>query len=624
MPGTQLQKKLSRVRPPRVRIVPSLSEGNDTSAIELPFHIAVIANLGGGTTQPYRERRFVEIDRDNFDSVLQSMRPLLRFSVEDKLSEDSTDVEMLSVDLNFKSMDDFSPGRVAWQVPQLAQLLNLRKNLRQLRDMINRDSKLDELLTQALYNPKPDTPIEDLSERIACESRVLGAEAMAAAKDCVAEFLRQVLEGEMAVCQNVEATILARMAQIDYLLSAQINEILHHSMFQKLEASWRGLAYLVFQGETSSNHRMYVLNAKKREIVDDVRAAADFRDTDLYSRVSEPLDTLGGAPYGCIVADYSFDASPESFETLDELARMARAVQSPLLTAPDTSLLDTPDARRPPAISPDVAVRWNEFRRTEQARYLVLVQPRMLLRLPYGRDNVVIEEFAYEESVDGTDSSRYLWGNPAWALAARISAAWTAYGWCAAIQSSEGGGLVEGLPLHMFRTDEGDLGTHPPTEIVVTERAEGELFDMGFCSLCHYRYRGEAVFPRVPTCRLPGGFLDAEANWNDRFGSQLPFVLAVCRFALAVRVFIRDNRGRFSSPQSCEEAVNRWISGYVLLDENAAGTTKAAFPLREAKVGIQSMPAGDHWRAALFVRPHFQLEGLTTSLRVLVDLPGQT
>lgn len=466
----------------------------------------------------------------------------------------------------------------------------------------------------------PGTVPETLLEMIVREGRLgRSYEEVERGKQLVTAFVQECLSGGIVIGRDLEASIRARIAQIDHLVSAQTNEILHHPDFQSLEATWRGLAYLVREAETSSAHRIFVLNASKREISRDIDRAADFLDIDLYRRLSEPLEALGGEPFGCIIAAYEFGIHPIDVHMMEALARMGSLICAPVLTSADMVAFGLRD---------DGALRFgaedakcNRLRMQEYARFLVLVLPRMLLRLPYGRHTRTVEEFDFEEWVDGTDGSRYLWGNPAWALAARISAAWTTYGWCAAIQSREGGGLVRDLPLHWFRTNEGDNRSHPTTEVVITERMETQLFERGLCSLCQYSQSSEAVFPRVPTFKRPARFVEPEANWNDRFGVQLPFVLACCRFALAIRIIVRDNRGVFNGPEECEEALNNWLSQYVLTDENAAGASRAAFPMREARIVVDRPYQGERWVAALFLRPDFQLDGLTTALRVALELP---
>ncbi|HWD00079.1 MAG TPA: type VI secretion system contractile sheath large subunit [Candidatus Sulfopaludibacter sp.] len=620
MPGTSLQPKLSRVRPPRVRILTSLAEAADPNAPELPFHIAVIAPLAGQaeTSTPYRERRFVEIDRDTFDVVLSSLAPQLRLTVDNKLTDDDT---RLRISLDFRSLDDFGPNSVAQQVAPLRELLKMRANLADLGRMIHHNDLIEELLNDAVSSMTADSDLAAAARRIASEGRLARTEEevdFAAAR--IVDFLEAFRRGEVTWSRDMESAIQSHIAILDELVSRQVNQVLHDPAFQALEATWRGLAHLVGEAETSSSHRIYVLSASRKEILQDLRHASDYRDLELYAKLSQPLDTLGGAPFGCVVFDFRLERDAQDLTLMEALAKIGAAICAPVLACPDASWFAEGSARNLSVLNPEPNPRWDSFRRREYSRFLVMVLPRMLLRQPYGRDNAQVEGFNFEEAVWGTDISPYLWGNPPWALAARISAAWTTYGWCAAIQGREGGGMVQDLPLHRFNSDEGDLQCHPVTEFVVTERMEAELFDQGFCSLCQFSQRGEAVFPRVPTCRRPGGFLEAEANWNDRFGAQLAFVLSFCRFALAVRMMVRDNRSLFSTPAQCEEKLNQWLSRYVLADDTATASAKAAFPLREGHIVLDRGAHDDEWVAALFLRPYFQLDGLTVPLRMLLDL----
>jgi type VI secretion system protein ImpC len=651
MHRTSIQPAVARVNPPRVRIVPALGDAKDPNAVELSFHIAVIAPLSDNPEGvAYRKRRFIEIDRDNFNSVLSAMKPALRFRVECKLSDDPD--TRLAVDLAFRQIEDFEPAAVARQIPAVRDLLELRGNLAELRRLIYRNDKAQEMLQNILSpeslswmasaisaptNPPaesavpqaglPDSaPAVEISPETLLQSlvREIGAQSpfeRDRTERLVWDFVHQVLRGEMVIARDADMMLNARIAALDHRLSLQINEVIHTCAFQSLEATWRGLYYLVREAETSSAHRILVLNASKKEILRDIQRAADYRDVDLHRKLNEPLETLGGQPFGCIVAAYEFSRGPEDVELMEVLGRIGSQIYAPVLAAPFLESFGSPGDWSAPFHSGAEYAKWNSLRSREYARFLVLVVPRMLLRLPYGRNTAQVEAFNFEEGVDGSDASRYLWGNAVWALAARISAAWSTYGWCAAIQSREGGGLVRDLPVHWFHTDEGDIRSHPTTAIVITERLEAQLFELGLCSLCQYSQSAEAVFPRVPTFKRPGRFLEPEANWNDRFGVQLPFVLACCRFALAIRMIVRDSGGLFNDPGQCEKTLNEWLAQYVLADENAAGASRAAFPLRDARIEVERPYHGARWVAGLYLRPHFQLDGLTTSLRIAIELP---
>jgi type VI secretion system protein ImpC len=251
--------------------------------------------------------------------------------------------------------------------------------------------------------------------------------------------------------------------------------------------------------------------------------------------------------------------------------------------------------------------------------------PHILMRLPYGKDTKPIEGFSYEEAVDGTDHSKYLWGNAAYALGARLTAAFADYGWCAAIRGVEGGGLVEGLPAHTFRTDEGDVALKCPTEVAITDRREKELADQGFAPLVHCKGTDYAAFFSVQSCNKPKLYDSEAANANARLSAQLPYILAVSRFAHYLKSMMRDKIGSFTSRTETERFLNKWIMQYVTEDDNASQVTKSQYPLREARVEVAEVPGKPGaYRAIAFLRPHFQLDELTVSLRLVAELPQST
>jgi type VI secretion system protein ImpC len=248
--------------------------------------------------------------------------------------------------------------------------------------------------------------------------------------------------------------------------------------------------------------------------------------------------------------------------------------------------------------------------------------PRILMRLPYGKDTKPVEGFNYEEAVDGTDHSKYLWGNAAYALGARVTGAFAKFGWCAAIRGVEGGGLVEGLPAHTFRTDEGDVALKCPTEIAVTDRREKELADQGLVPLVHCKGTDYAAFFSVQSGNKPKKYDKPEANANARLSAQIPYIMAVSRFAHYMKAIMRDKIGGFMSRGECEKFLNQWIAQYVVLDDNASAAVKSEHPLRQANVEVTEVAGKPGvYRAIAFLRPHFQLDELTVSLRLVAELP---
>src|SRR5690349_934844 len=396
-------------------------------------------------------------------------------------------------------------------------------------------------------------------------------------KDLVKEFVAQVLEGSMTVTRDAETMINARIAQIDHLLSIQLNEILHHASFQKLEGSWRGLKYLLDQSETSDMLKIKILNCSKREMLRDLQRAPEFDQSALFKKVyEEEFGVFGGAPFGALLGDYEFTKGPEDIELLEKISNVASAAHAPFLSASSPELFNMEsftnlDAPRDIAKIFDTTeyAKWKSFRQSEDSRYVALCLPHILMRLPYGKDNVQVDGFNYEESVDGTDHSKYLWGNAAWALGARLTQSFAQYSWCASIRGVEGGGLVEGLPAHTFRTDEGDIALKCPTEIAISDRREKELADQGFAPLVHCKGTDYAAFFSVQSAQKPKLYNKDAANANARLSTQLPYILAVSRFAHYLKAMMRDKVGSFMSRSQCERYLNDWIRTYTVGDDDA-------------------------------------------------------
>jgi type VI secretion system protein ImpC len=450
-------------------------------------------------------------------------------------------------------------------------------------------------------------------------------------RDMVKEFVSQVLDGHMTLSRDAEASIQARIAQIDHLISLQLNEVLHYPAFQKLEGTWRGLKYLLDQSETSDMLKIKVLNVSKRELLKDLQRASEFDQSSLFKKVyEEEFGVFGGAPFASIIGDYEFGKGPEDMELLEKISQVASSAHAPFLSAANSELLNLSSYTQlgsPRDIgkifdSTEYA-KWKSFRQSEDSRYVALTLPHVLMRLPYGKDTKTIDAFDYEEGVDGSDHSKYLWGNAAYALGARLTNSFAKYGWCAAIRGVEGGGLVEGMPAHTFRTDEGDVALKCPTEVAITDRREKELADQGLVPLVHCKGTDYAAFFSVQTANKPKLYDKDAANANARLSAQLPYMLAMSRFAHYLKAMMRDKIGSFMSRQDCERFLNQWIMNYVCADDDASQAAKAKLPLREAAIQVSEIPGKPGaYRAVAFLKPQFQLDELSVSLRLVADLPA--
>ena len=450
------------------------------------------------------------------------------------------------------------------------------------------------------------------------------------ARDLIGEFVNQVLDEGMVVSADTAAMINEQIAKIDELLTKQLNEIFHNPEFQRLEASWRGLHFFVMNTETSTMLKLRLLNITKKELLNDLEKAVEFDQSNLFKKVyEEEYGTFGGHPYTMLVGDYEFGRHPQDMSLLEKLSGVAAAAHAPFIAAADPKLFDMGSFTQL-GVPRDLAkifesaelIKWRSFRDSEDSRYVSLVLPHILMRLPYGANTIPCEGMSFEEDVDGRDHKKYLWGNAAYALAQRITNAFALYKWCAAIRGVEGGGLVEGLPTHTFTTDEGDIALKCPTEIAITDRREKELNDLGFITLVHCKGTDYAAFFGGQTTQKPKVYDTDAANANARISAVLPYVLAASRFAHYIKAIMRDKIGSFMTAGNVSAYLNRWISNYVLGQDDAGQSIKAQYPLREARVDVSEIPGKPGcYNAVVFLRPHFQLEELTASIRLVAELP---
>ena len=453
----------------------------------------------------------------------------------------------------------------------------------------------------------------------------------ARAKDLITELVREVMEGTVVVSDNLSATLDARIAEIDHLISEQLSEVMHAPEFQRLESTWTGLHYLCKQTSTGEQLKIKVLNAAKKELVKDFKTAIDFDQSALFKKVyEEEFGTFGGAPYAALIGDYDIGRGAEDMYFAEQMAHVAAAAHAPFVAAASPELFGLEsftDIGKPRDLAKvfDTVeyAKWKSFRESEDGRYVGLTVPRFLGRMPYDpRDGLTTEGFNFVERVDGSDHSRYLWVNTAYAFAARLTSAFEQYGWCAAIRGVEGGGLVEDLPTHTFKTDDGEVALKCPTEISITDRREKELSDLGFIPLVHCKNTDYAAFFGAQSVQKARKFETDAANANAQLSAQLQYIFAVSRVAHYLKAMMRDKIGSFASAGNVEEFLNRWISQYVLLDDGASQEAKAQFPLREASVKVTEVPGkAGAYRAVAFLRPHFQLDELSVSLRLVAELP---
>lgn len=476
-----------------------------------------------------------------------------------------------------------------------------------------------------------ETGEKTLLEKIIWDGKMVRDESQVDyAKDLVGELAKQVVDQTMTVSTDTAAMINSRIAEIDELISKQLDEIMHAPDMQKMEGTWRGMHYLVMNTETSTRLKLRVLNVTKKELLNDLEKAVEFDQSVLFKQIyEEEYGTFGGNPYSCLVGDYEFGRHPQDIALLEKLSGVAAAAHAPFIGGVDAkmfdlaSFTDLPKPRDLAKIFESAElIKWRSFRDSEDSRYVALTMPHILLRLPYGPSTVPVEEFNYVENVDGKVHEKYLWGNAAWALGLRITTAFALYSWTAAIRGVEGGGLVEGLPVHTFLTDEGDIAVKCPTEVAITDRREKELSDLGFIALIYCKNSDYAAFFGGQTANKPKVYNTNQANANARLSAVLPYILNASRFAHYIKAIMRDKIGSFMTADNVSAYLNNWISNYVLLSDDAGQSLKAKYPLREARVDVVDVPGKPGvYKATVFLRPHFQLEELTASIRLVAELP---
>ena len=382
--------------------------------------------------------------------------------------------------------------------------------------------------------------------------------------------------------------------------------------------------------ETSSRLKLRLLDVSQKELLNDLEKASEFDQSALFKKIyEEEYGTFGGTPFGLLVGDYEFGRNPQDVALLEKISNVAAAAHAPFIAAASPRLFDLTsyaELAQPRDLAKTFETaelaKWRGFRASEDSRYVSLVLPHVLMRLPYGPETRPVEGMNFVEAVDGTDNSKYLWGNAAWAMGQRITEAFATYGWCAAIRGVEGGGAVEGLPAHTFATASGDIALKCPTEVPITDRREKELDSLGFIALCHKKNTDLAVFFGGQTANQPKLYNTPEANANARVSAMLPYVLAASRFAHYLKVIMRDKIGSFDTAENVERYLNNWIADYVLVNDSAPHSVKAKYPLREARVSVTEVPGKPGvFRATVFLRPHFQLEELSASIRLVASLP---
>ncbi len=457
--------------------------------------------------------------------------------------------------------------------------------------------------------------------------------AREAVQNAVQTLAAQALEQTALISDDAVRTIETIVAEIDKKLSEQINLIMHHQDFQRLEGTWRGLSHLINNTETDEQLKIRVLNLSKKDLGKTLKKfkGTAWDQSPLFKKMYEDeFGTPGGEPYGCLVGDYTFDHTPKNVEMLSGIAQIAAAAHAPFISAADPGLMnmDTWQELGNPRDLTKILqtaeyASWRSLRDSDDSRYVGLTMPRFLSRIPFGAKTEPVEEFDFEEDTEGADHSKYCWSNSAYAMAVNINRAFKLYGWCSRIRGAESGGMVEGLPTHTFPTDDGGVDMKCPTEIAITDRREAELAKNGLMPLSHWKNTDYAVFVGAQSLHSPAEFDDPDATANANLGARLPYLFATCRFAHYLKCIVRDKIGSFAERNEVETWLNNWITKYVTTDPTASDSVKSRYPLSAAEVVVEDIEGNPgYYSAKFFLRPHYQLEGLSVSLRLVSKLPS--
>lgn len=477
--------------------------------------------------------------------------------------------------------------------------------------------------------------LDDFNALLAKEFKPRSDQTRAAVEGAVKTLAEQALVNAVTLSDDAYKCIASIIAEIDRKLSEQINLILHHEEFQTLESAWRGLHYLVTHTETDEKLKLRFLDISKSDLRRTMKRykGVAWDQSPLFKKIyEEEYGQLGGVPYGCLVADYYFDHSAPDVDLLASLGKVAASAHVPFISGASPSVLQMEswqELSNPRDLTKIFTqnleyAAWNSLRLAEDSRYIGLAMPRFLARLPYGIRTNPVDEFHFEETTDGADHSKYVWANAAYAMAVNINRSFKEYGWCTLIRGVESGGVVEGLPCHTFPTDDGGIDMKCPTEIAISDRREAELAKNGFIPLVHRKNTDYAAFIGAQSLQKPAEYYDADATANANLSARLPYMFACSRFAHYLKCIVRDKIGTFKERDDMQRWLNDWIMNYVDADPtNSSLETKSRRPLAAAEVIVEDVEGNPgYYQAKFFLRPHFQLEGLTVSLRMVAKLPS--
>jgi type VI secretion system protein ImpC len=477
------------------------------------------------------------------------------------------------------------------------------------------------------------TETSDFAALLNREFKPKSDHARDAVQSAVQTLAEQALSNTALISNDALTSIEAMIRAIDAKLTEQVNLILHHEDFQAVESAWRGLHYMVNNTETDEQLKIKVFNISKKELG---KTLKKFRGTawdqsPIFKKIyEEEYGQFGGEPFGLLVGDYYFDHSPQDVQLLGDIAAVAAGAHAPFIAAaaPTVMQMDSwGELANPRDLTkifqtPEYAA-WKSLRESEDSRYIGLAMPRFLARLPYGAKTEPVDEFAFEEDTAGAESSSFTWCNSAYAMATNITRAFKLYGWTTRIRGIESGGAVEGLPAYTFPTDDGGVQMKCPTEIAISDRREAELAKNGFMPLIHKKNSDFAAFIGAQSLQKPQEYDDPDATANANLSARLPYIFATCRFAHYLKCMVRDKVGSTKTQDQLQRWLQGWLNRYIDGDpDNSPEDYKATHPLAAGLVELTANEENPgYYSAKFYLKPHYQLEGLNVSMRLVSRMP---
>ncbi|WP_460141398.1 type VI secretion system contractile sheath large subunit [Pseudomonas sp. S2_E01] len=445
----------------------------------------------------------------------------------------------------------------------------------------------------------------------------------------VSVFLNLLKQSAQKVERLDKVLLDEHIAALDTQISRQLDAVMHHPDFQRIESTWRGVKSLIDQTDFRQNVRIELLDISKDHLVQDFEDAPEIAQSGLYAHTyTQEYDTPGGEPIAAAISNFEFDRSPQDIALLRNISKVAAAAHMPFIGAVGPGFFGKQSMEEVAAIK-DIAnyfdraeyIKWKSFRDSDDARYIGLLMPRVLGRLPYGPDTVPVRSFNYMESVKGPDHEKYLWTNASYAFAANMVKSFIANGWCVQIRGPQSGGAVTDLPIHLY-----DLGTGNqvkiPSEVMIPETREFEFANLGFIPLSYYKNRDYACFFSANSAQKPALYDTPDATANSRINSRLPYIFLLSRIAHYLKLIQRENIGTTKDRRLLELELNRWVGGLVTEMTDPGDDLQASHPLREAKVLVEDIEDNPgFFRVKLYAVPHFQVEGMDVNLSLVSQMP---